>query len=113
MRGSGCARLSAGDGERAQRLVLDVDQIDGELRRGLVARDDGGHRIADEADLVAAQGVLVVADRQNAVRNRKRVAGQHQVDAVDLRGSRRVHAARCVRAAASTAAAGSAASAAG
>ena len=109
----GMREAVGGGRERAQRFVLDVDQVDGEIRRGFVARDDGRHRIADEADFVAAQGVLVVADRQNAVRNRKRVAGQDQVNALDLRGLASCRRRRCARAAASSAAAGSAASAAG
>ena len=78
--------------EGAQRLVCDVDQVDREIGGGFVARDDGRHRIADEADLVAAQRMFVVAHRENAVGDRKRFPGQHQVNTVDLRGLARVHA---------------------
>ena len=108
----GVREAVGGRREGAQRLVPDLDQVDREIGGRFVARDHGGDRIADEADLVAAQRVLVVADRQNAVRDRKRLAGQHQVHAVDLRGLARVDAARSARAAPSSAAAGSAASAA-
>ena len=79
-------------GERAERFVLDVDQLDGLVGRDLVPRNDGRHGIADEPDLVAAERVFVMTDRQDAVRNRKRLTSQHQVDAFDLRGICRVHA---------------------
>ena len=82
----GMGQAVGGRSEGAERFVLDVDQVDGKIRRGFVLRNDGRHGIADETDLVAAQGVLVVADRKNAVRNRKRLTGQDQVNTVDLFG---------------------------
>ena len=57
--------------ECSQRLVLDVDQPHGAFGGRLVARHDGRHGIADEPDLVLAERMFVVADRQDAVRNRK------------------------------------------
>ena len=90
MRGSGYARLSSGVGDRAQHLVVDVDEVE-RLGRGLlVAGDHRRHRIADEADEVAAERMLVLADRQDAVGDREVVAGQHQVDAVEGPGPRHV-----------------------
>ena len=74
----------------AQRLVLDVDQPDRLGGRGLVAGDDGGHRVADEADLVRTEGVLVVADGQDAVGDREAVAGEDQVHAGMCRRACRV-----------------------
>ncbi len=78
--------------ERPERLVHHVDEVDGAVGGRFVARDDGGDGIADETDFVAAQRVLVVADRQDPVRDRERVAGEHEVNAVDGRRARRVDA---------------------
>ena len=80
------ARLGMGEAvfrraERAQRLVLDVDEVERLERRQLVAGDHGGDRIADEAHAVDRQRVLVLADRQDAVRDREVLAGQHEVHA--------------------------------
>ena len=77
----GMGQAVLGTGVGAQRLVLDVDQADGLGGRGLVAGDDRGHRVADEADLVRAERVLVVADGQDAVGDREAVAGEDQVHA--------------------------------
>ena len=44
----------------------------------LVDGDHGGHWIADEADAVDGERVFVLADRQNAVRNRKVFSGQDE-----------------------------------
>ena len=73
-------------GVGTQRLVLDVDEARGVFGGQFVPRDDGGHGIPNEPHLVAAECVLVVTDGQDAVRDRKRVAGQDQADAFDLRG---------------------------
>ena len=67
----GMARLSSGVAIGAQRLVDDVDEIERLGGGELVARDDRGDRIADEADAVAAERVLVLADRQDAVGDRE------------------------------------------
>ena len=77
------ARLGVGEavlriGERAQRLVFDVDEVERLERRQLVARDDGGDRIADEADAIDRERVLVLADREDAVRDGEVPPGQNQ-----------------------------------
>ena len=54
-------------------------------RRQLVARDDGGDRIADEADAIDRERVLVLADRQDAVGDREVLAGQDEVARRDAR----------------------------
>ena len=76
----------------AQRLVAHLNQVDRVFGGDLVARDHGGDWITDEADLVAAEGVFVVADGQNAVGDRELLAGQHEVDTVDARGLRYIDA---------------------
>jgi hypothetical protein len=70
-----------GIGIGAQRLVLDVDEVERFEGRQFVARDHGRHRIADEADAIDRQGMLVLAHRQDAVGNREIIAGQDEVDA--------------------------------
>ena len=45
----------------------------------LVSGDHRGHRVADEPDRVGAEGVLVMADRQHAVRDRELRSGEHEV----------------------------------
>ena len=108
MRGSGERQALLGRGERPQHLVVDGDEVE-RLGRGLlIAGDHRRHRIADEADQVAAQRMLVLADRQDAVGDREVVAGQHQVDAVEGPGPRDVDRPDPARAAPSIAAAGSA-----
>ena len=69
--------------ERPQRVVGDVDEVHGALGGDFVARDHGRDRVTDEANLVAAERVLVVADRQDPVGNRERIPGQHEMHAVD------------------------------
>jgi hypothetical protein len=78
--------------ERAERLVLDVDEIEGALGGGFVGGNDRGHRIADEAHEIRAERVFVVADGQHAVRDRERGAGEHEVHARLGLGARRVDA---------------------
>ena len=65
-------------GKRAERLVFHVDIVERFERRQLVARDDGGDRIADEADAIHRERVLVLADGKNAVRDREVPPGQNQ-----------------------------------
>ena len=55
MRGSGVREAVLRVGEGAQRLVLDVDQVERLEGGQLVARDDGGDRIADEAHAIDAR----------------------------------------------------------
>ncbi len=97
--------------EGPQRLVLDVDELDRALGGGLVVGDHRRYGIADEPDEVAAECVLVVADRQDAV-------GDREASPVSTRCTPSAAAARavsqtgCVRADAVTAADDSAACAA-
>ena len=81
MRGSGCARLSSGDANVRSGSYSTSISATASAAVDLVARDDRRHRIADEADDVRTERVLVVTDGQDAVRNRQRRAGQHQVHA--------------------------------
>ena len=71
MRGSGCARLSSGDANVRSGSYSTSIRSSAVVGGGLVARDHRGDRIADEAHLVAAERVLVLADRQDAVRDRE------------------------------------------
>jgi hypothetical protein len=70
-----------GTAERPQRLVVDGDQIQRLEGGQFVARYHGRDRVANESDAVDGERVLVLADGQDAVRNRKVGAGQHEVDA--------------------------------
>jgi hypothetical protein len=56
--------------ERSQRFVLDVDEVQRVEGGDLVARDHRRHGIANEAHAIDRERVLVLADRQNAVRDR-------------------------------------------
>ena len=68
--------------QRAERLVLDLDQLAGALRRLLVDRGHRRHRIADHADLVDAERLLVLGDGQDAELHGRQVApGDDRVDA--------------------------------
>ena len=67
--------------ERPQRLVVDGDQIQRLEGGQFVARNHGRDRVADESHAVDGERVLVLADRQDAVRNRKVGAGEHEMDA--------------------------------
>ena len=102
--------------ERAERLVLDVDQVDAPRSAvGLVARDRPPRPGSPtKRTLSRHERVLVLADRQDAVGDREVVAGEHQVHAVDRCGARDVSIAHDARVRLrSSAAAGSAACAAG
>jgi hypothetical protein len=61
-----------------QRLVLDLDQVDGFSSRHLVACDDRSDWIADEPNALDSQGMLILADGENAVRDGEVGAGQNQ-----------------------------------
>jgi hypothetical protein len=67
--------------ERPQRLVVDGDQIQRLEGGQFVARNHGRDRVADESHAVDGERVLVLADRQDAVRNRKVGAGENEMDA--------------------------------
>ena len=91
------ARLGVGEAllriaEGAQRLVLDVDQVERLECRQLVAGDDGRDRIADEAHAIDRERMLVLADRQDAVGDGEVLAGQRQVDARMRQRARHVDA---------------------
>ena len=89
------ARLGVGErvhrrADFGQQLVLDVDQVE-RRRRGLLGgRGDRGHGIADEAHLVHAQGVLVLADGEDPERDREVLPGEHRLHTVEALGSGRV-----------------------
>ena len=70
-----------GLGDRRERLVVDVDEVERLEGRQLVLRDDGGHGIADEADLVEAQRLLVLAHGEDPVFDRKVLPGQDEANA--------------------------------
>ncbi len=68
--------------ERAQRLVVHLDELGGALRRLLVHRGYRRHRIPHHAHLVHAQGFLVLGDGEDAELDaREIVAGDDGVDA--------------------------------
>ncbi len=66
-----CARLSSGLRTCAAARTRRRSRSTRLGRGGLVARDDRGHRIADEPHLVAAQRLLVLAHGQDAVGDRE------------------------------------------
>ena len=79
--------------ERPQRLVLDLDQLGRALGGLLVHRGHRGHRVADHADLLHAERLLVLRDRQDAeLHPRQVVAGDDRVDAGQGPGARGVDA---------------------
>ena len=78
--------------KRTQWFVLHVDQLHRLLRRQLIARDHRRNRVADKADFVAAERVLVVTDGQDAVRDGEVGAGENQMHAVNGGGFRSVDA---------------------
>ena len=67
--------------KRAERLVLHVDQVERFERRQLVSRNHRRDRVAHETHFVGREGVLVLADWQDAVRNRKVGAGENEMNA--------------------------------
>ena len=64
-----------------QRFIFDFDQIHRVEGDVFIDRRDRGDRIADEADLVDAERVFVLADGKNAVRNWQVFAGDDCDDA--------------------------------
>src|SRR6266704_4298735 len=74
-----------------QRLVLNLDQIHRVKRDVLVNRRHCSYRIANEADLIYTKGVLVLADGENAVRNRKVFSGDDRYDSKTPEGFREVN----------------------
>ena len=77
---------------RSRRFVLDVDQIERFERSQLVACDDGSDRIADEANAIDGERVLVLAHGEDAVRNREVAAVQDEEHARVGARARRVDA---------------------
>ena len=73
-------------------IVLDLDEARGLLGGLLVDRGDGGDRVADEADDVEAERVLVLRDGEDAEGRREGVAGEHGDHAGEGGGAARVHA---------------------
>ena len=65
----------------AQRFVGDADVVERLEGGEFITGNHRGDRIADEAHAIDRQRVLVLADRQDAVADRKIGAGQHQIDA--------------------------------
>ena len=77
--------------ERGERLVLHLDEVHRRLRRLLVDGRDGRHGVPDEADLLDAEGLLVLAHRHDAEADRREVlARDHGVDAGERGGATRV-----------------------
>ncbi len=76
--------LDRGDG--IELGVLDDDRAARPLRGLLVDRGDGRNGIADEADLVEAERVLVLADGQDAIGDRQVAPHQNGRDARHLGG---------------------------
>src|SRR5439155_12728567 len=66
--------------ERMKRLVLNVDEVQRLERGEFVTPNDGRHGIADEADAIDGEGMLVLADRQDSVGHRKIATREHQMD---------------------------------
>src|SRR5947209_11297781 len=65
--------LDARDGRKL--LVLDLDEVHRVEGRVLVQGGDRGDGVADEANLVGAERVLVLADGEDAVRYRQILSG--------------------------------------
>ncbi len=76
--------------DRLKSFVLDFDQVHRLERRVFVYGRDGGHGVAYEANLADAERVLVLTDRQDAVRDRQIFAGDDGVNAGQGERLRRV-----------------------
>ena len=77
--------------EGDKRLVVDLDQPARLLGRLLVHGRDGGDRIADHADLLGAEGLLILRDGQDAELHPRQVSGRdHREDAGERAGARGV-----------------------
>ncbi len=74
--------LDPGNGR--ERLVVHLDQVHGLGRRLFIDSHDGCYRVADEPHAVDGQGVLILADRQDPVRNRQIASGQNEMHARQL-----------------------------
>ncbi len=82
-----------GRGDGGERLVRHTDQLSGVGRRPLAGRDHRGDRIAHVADLVSAQGVLVLAHRHDPVGDGKIGAAENGHHAGGPPGLHDVHGA--------------------
>ena len=66
---------------RRQHFVIDAHQLQGFFRRPLVERGDAGDFVADEADVIGGQRLLVLRPRDHAVLHRQLVADERGDDA--------------------------------
>ncbi len=65
---------------RGQRLIVHLDELRGPLGCGLIYRCDGGDRVADVSDPLGAEGLLILADGQDAVLLGQISAGDYCLD---------------------------------
>src|SRR5579863_6948227 len=70
-----------------QKLVFDINEFESLFGGSLIDRSHAGNVIADVANLVGGEGVLVVADGKNAVRIGGVFADGDADDAVELLGA--------------------------
>ena len=77
---------------RRQRLKLNVDQVERFVGDPLVRRCDRGDRIADIADLLARERLLVLADREDAELDWQVIPGEDGQHAGVRPSARRIHA---------------------
>ena len=76
--------------ERLERLVHDLNEVEGSGGRLLRRRRHSRDGVADETDLVEAERVLVLGHGQNAERNRQILTREHRLDASELFSGRDV-----------------------
>ncbi len=82
-----------GVGDRGEEFVVDLDQVEGLEGDQFFASDYRGNRVADMTDMVEAKGLLILADRQNAVFDGEIFADEDEVDTGVSGGARDVDAA--------------------
>jgi hypothetical protein len=76
---SGQGFFRIGDG--GEDFVVDIDEVEGFEGGELFAGDDGGNRIADVADVINAESLLVLADGKDSVCDGEVFSGENQIDA--------------------------------
>src|SRR6267378_605088 len=76
--GSGESFFGIGDG--GEKLVVDVDEIQSFKCGELLAGDDGSDGITDVAHVIEAEGLLVLADGKNPVRDGQVFSDQNQIN---------------------------------
>ena len=69
-------RLDRGD--RREKFILDVNQIQRFGGHVLIHCGDGGHRVSHHADLANRQGMFIFADGQSPVGNRQVLSDEHR-----------------------------------